>query len=144
MFSLFKDKNKGSALKDEAVAVVQQARSVAQRAVEHTSALGALFSEEIKEYTAHQVQRLVMVILACILLLGAYFLFCAVLVALLNLWLGLVWALVIVCALNVVVAAALLLCVRRMGGKQLAPATVQELKNDWQCLKLLCKENSKP
>ena len=143
MFSLFKDKTKGSALKEEAVAVVQQARSVAQRAVEHTSALGALFSEEIKEYTAHQAQRLVMVILACILLLGAYFLFCAVLVAALSLWLGLVWALVIVCALNVVVAAALLFCVRRMGGKQLAPATVQELKNDWQCLKLLCKENSK-
>lgn len=144
MFSLFKDKNKGSTLKDEAVAVVQQARSVAQRAVEHTSALGALLSEEIKEYTAHQVQRLVMVVLACILLLGAYFVFCAVLAAVLCLWLSLVWSLVIVCALNVVLAVVLLLCVKRMGGKQLAPATVQELKNDWQCLKLLCKENSKP
>ena len=41
-------------------------------------------------------------------------------------------------------ALALLVRVKKMAGKQLAPATVQELKNDWQCLKLLYKENSKP
>lgn len=144
MFSLFKSKNTGSSIKDEAVAVVQQARSVMERAVEHTSALSALLSAEIKEYAAHQVQRLIMVVLACVLLLGAYFAFCAVLVALLCLWLHLVWSLVIVCALNGGVAFLLLLRVKRMGGKQLAPATVEELKNDWQCLKLLCKESSKP
>ena len=144
MFSLFKSKVNGPSIKDEAVAVVQQACSVAERAVEHTSALGALLSAEIKEYAAHQAQRLVMVVLACVLMLGAYFVFCAALVALLCLWLHLVWSLVIVCALNGGIAFLLLLRVKRMGGKQLAPATVEELQNDWKCLKLLCQGNSKP
>lgn len=143
MFSLFKSRGNGATIKDEAVAVVQQACSVAERAVEHTSALGALLTEEIKEYTAHQVQRLIMVVLACVLLLGAYLVFCAALVALLCLWLPLVWSLVIVCVLNAGIAVVLLFRAKRMGGKQLAPATVEELKKDWQCLKLLCKENSK-
>lgn len=144
MLSLFKNKEQKSVLREEAVAVLQQARGVAQRAVEHTSALGALFSAEVKEYAVHQVQRLIMVVVACVLLLGAYFVLCATLAVVLSSWLGLAWALGCVCALNLVVALVLLGLVKRMGGKQLAPSTAQELKNDWQCLKLLCKENSKP
>ena len=144
MFSLFKGKGQKSQLREEAVAAIQQAKGVAQRAVEHTGALGALLSEEIKEYTAHQLQRLVMVVLACVLLLGAYFVFCALSAVVLSAFVGLTWALVIVFLLNVFTALALLLRVKKMAGKQLAPATVQELKNDWQCLKLLYKENSKP
>ena len=144
MFSLFKIKEQKAALREEAVAVVQQARGVAQRTLEHTSALGTLLSEEIKEYAAHQVKRIAMVVVACVLLLGAYFVSCAFLVVVLNLWVGIVWALGIVALLNLLVAVWLLLRFRAMAGKQIAPATIQEIKNDWQCLKLLCKENSKP
>lgn len=144
MFSLFKGKEQKSLLREEAVAAMQQAKGVAQRAVEHTGALGALFSEEIKEYGAHQLQRIIMAVLACVLLLGSYFVFCALLAVVLSAYFGLTWALVIVFALNAFTALALLVRVKKMAGKQLAPATVQELKNDWQCLKLLCKENSKP
>lgn len=144
MFSLFKGKKQKSLLREEAVAAMQQAKGVAQRAVEHTGALGALLSEEIKEYGAHQLQRIIMAVLACVLLLGSYFVFCALLAVVLSAYFGLTWALVIVFALNAFTALALLVRVKKMAGKQLAPATVQELKNDWQCLKLLCKENSKP
>lgn len=144
MFSLFKGKEQKSLLKEEAVAVMQQARGVAQRAVEHTSALGALFSEEVKEYAAHQVQRLIMAVLGGVLLLGAYFVLCALLTVLLAMYVGLAWALVVVFLLNLLVGTLLLTAVKRMAGKKLAPATAQELRNDWQCLKLLCKENSKP
>ena len=144
MFSLFKGKEQKSLLREEAVAAIQQAKGVAQRAVEHTGALGTLLSEEIKEYTAHQLQRIIMAVLACVLLLGAYFVFCALLAVVLSAYLGLTWALLIVFMLNVFTALALLVRVKKMAGKQLAPATVQELKNDWQCLKLLYKENSKP
>lgn len=144
MFSLFKGKGQRSQLREEAVAAIQQAKGVAQRAVEHTGALGALLSEEIKEYTAHQLQRLVMVVLACVLLLGAYFVFCALAAVVLSSFVGLQWALAIVFLLNVFTSLALLMRVKKMAGKQLAPATVHELKNDWQCLKLLCKENSEP
>lgn len=144
MFSLFKGKEQKSLLKEEAVAVMQQARGVAQRAVEHTGALGALFSEEVKEYAAHQVQRLIMAVLGGVLLLGAYFVLCALLAVLLAMCIGLAWALVVVFLLNLLVGIWLLMAVKRMAGKKLAPATAQELRNDWQCLKLLCKENSKP
>lgn len=144
MFSLFKFKEQKSALREEAVAAVQQARNVAQRTMEHTSALGELLSEEIREYAVHQVKRVVMAVVACVLLLGAYFTFCAVMAAVLSIWLGIVWSLGIVCAMNLIVAFLLLLRVKAMSGKQLAPATIEELKNDWQCLKLLCKGNNEP
>lgn len=144
MFSLFKSKEQKGNLRDEAVAALQQVRGAAQRTAEHVSAVGALLSEEIKEYAAHQVQRLVMAIVACVLLLGAYLLLCSLLVAVLSIWLGLVSALGIIFLLNLVVALWLLVRAKKMAGKQLAPATVEEIKNDWQCLKLLCKENSKP
>lgn len=141
MFSLFKQKEQHSLLKSEAVSVVRQVRSVAQRAVEHTSALGALFSAEVKEYASVQVCRLAMVVAACVLLLGAYLLLCALLVVVLLVWMPLAWALGCVFLLNLAVAVCLLLLVKYTAGKKLAPATVEELKNDWQCLKLLCKEN---
>ncbi len=143
MFSLLRGKQRASALRTEAVAVMQQAKGVAQRAVEHTSALGALLSAEVKEYAVHQVLRLVMAVVACVLLLGTYFFGCALLVVILSLWTGWIWALGIVALINLVLAVLLLIGVKRMAGKQLAPATIQEIKNDWQCLKLLFKENSK-
>lgn len=144
MFSLFKLKERKDILRAEAAATVQQACGVAQRSLEHTRALGELFSEEVKEYTQHQVKRVAMLVVACVLLLGAYFVFCAVLAVVFNIWLGLVWALVLVCLLNLLVAVLLLIRARAMSGKKLAPATIEELKNDWQCLKLLFKGNNEP
>lgn len=130
-------------LREEAAAVVQQSCAVAQRTAEHAEALGTLFSAEVKEYAVHQAQRLVMVMVAVVLLLGAYGLLCALIAVLLSYCIGLAGALAIVVVLNLLIAALLLRKVRAMAGKQLAPATVEELKNDWKCLKLLCKENSK-
>lgn len=144
MFHLFKQKEGASALRQEASAVVLQARSVVQRTAEHTSALGALFAEEVKEYTAHQLQRVILAIVACVLLLGAYFVLCAAVAVLLSIWLHPALSLGVVFLVNLVVALLLLRMVRSMGGKKLAPATAQELKNDLECLKLLCKESSKP
>lgn len=143
MLRFFRFREQTAVLRDEASAVVLQVGSVAQRVAEHTGALGALFSEELKEYTAHQLQRLVMLVVACVLLLGAYFLLCAALAALLCIWMHPALALAAVFIINLVVAVLLLRKVRSMRGKQLAPATVQELRNDWQCLKLLCKESSR-
>ena len=144
MFSLFKSKERSSVLREESAAVVQQTCAVAQRAVEHASALGELLSEEVKEYVAHQLQRIIMAAVAIVLLLGAYGVLCALVAVLLGYCIGLAGALAVVVAINLLVAVMLLRKVRSMAGKQLAPATVEELRNDWQCLKLLFKENSKP
>ena len=129
-------------LREEAAAVVQQSCAVAQRTAEHAEALGALFSAEVKEYAVHQAQRLVMVMVAVVLLLGAYGLLCALIAVLLGYYIGLAWALAIVVCLNAVVAGALLYRARKMAGKKLAPATAEELKNDWECLKLLCRKSN--
>ena len=144
MLHLFKSKTSVQLLREEATAVVQQARSVAQRAAEHSGALGTLFAEEVKEYAAHQLQRVVLLVVACVLLLGAYFVLCAALSVLLSIWMHPALALGIVFFANLVAALLLLLMVRGMGGKKLAPITAQELRNDWECLKLLCKGSSKP
>ena len=144
MLSLFRGKERVSALRDEAAAVVQQSCAVAQRAAEHAGALGSLLSAEVKEYAVHQAQRLVMAVVAVVLLLGAYGVLCALLSVLLGYYVGLAWALAAVVCLNALVAGGLLYRVRKMAGKKLAPATAEELKNDWECLKLLCKKNSRP
>ena len=144
MFHLFKQKDGASVLRQEASAMVQQARSVVQRTAEHTSALGSLFAEEVKEYTTHQLQRVILAVVACVLLLGAYFALCAAVAVCLAIWMHPALALGVVFLVNLVVALLLLRMVRSMAGKKLAPATAQELKNDLECLKLLCKESSKP
>ena len=142
MFSLFRGKERTSVLREESAAVVQQTCAVAQRAVEHASALGELLSEEVREYVAHQLQRFIMAAAAIVLLLGAYGVLCALIAVLLSYCIGMAGALAVVVAVNLLVAVLLLRKVRSMAGKQLAPATVEELKNDWQCLKLLCKGNN--
>jgi uncharacterized membrane protein YqjE len=144
MFALFKGKEQASALREESAAVVRQACAVAQRVAEHAGALGALFSEEVKEYAAHQVQRLVMSLVAAVLLLGAYGVLCALLAVALGCYIGMVGGLAVVAVLNLLIAMLLIRQVRRMAGRKLAPATMEEIRNDWQCLKLLFKENSKP
>ena len=132
-----------ASLKEESAALLQQVKGMAERTAEHANALVELFSAEVREYAACQVMRILLLLLAVVLLLGAYFLFCALLVVLVALWTGYAWALAAVCVLNLLLAAVLVRQACRMGGKQLAPATRQELQNDWQCLKLLIKESSK-
>lgn len=144
MLSLFRNKERGSALRSESAAVVQHVCAAAERAAEHAGALGELLSVEVKEYAMHQVQRLAMVVVSAVLLLGAYGGLCALLAVLLSCYIGMAGALAVVVLLNLLIAAMLLWKVRAMAGKQLAPATVEELKNDWKCLKLLCQKNSKP
>lgn len=121
-----------------------QVRGVVLRVLEHANALGELLCTEIKEYAAHQITRLIMVVLACVMLLSSYILLCALVVVLLSFCIGAAWSIATVLLLNVLAAVLLLHGVKKMAGKKLAPATAEELKNDWQCLKLLCKENNKP
>lgn len=145
MFSLFKDRGSNRAsLREEGLSALKQVRGVVLRVLEHANALGELLCAEIKEYAAHQITRLIMVVLACVMLLSSYILLCALVVVLLSFCIGTAWSIAAVLLLNVLTAVLLLHGVKRMAGKKLAPATAEELKNDWQCLKLLCKENNKP
>ena len=101
MFSLFKDRGNRASLREEALSALNLVRGVVTRVLEHANALGELLCAEIKEYAAHQIMRLIMVVLACVMLLTSYILLCALVVVLLSTCIGAAWSIVTVLLLNV-------------------------------------------
>lgn len=118
-------------------------RTALARTLEHAQALRELFQAELAEYIDFQRRRGAYMVLAVVLLLVSYLLLCALSVVLLAPHAGWAGALVIVLVANLMGALILLLRAMALGKETLAPATREELHNDWQCLKLLLKGNEK-
>ena len=118
-------------------------RTALARTLEHAQALRELFQVELAEYVDFQRRRGAYMVLAVVLLLVSYLLLCALSVVLLAPHAGWAGALVIVLVANLMGALILLLRAMALGKETLAPATREELHNDWQCLKLLLKGNEK-
>lgn len=118
-------------------------RTAVARTLEHAQALTELFQMELAEYLEFQRRRGAYMVLAVVLLLVSYLLSCALMVVLLAPHAGWAGALLLVLLVNVLGAVILLLRAVALGREPLAPATRDELKNDWQCLKLLLKGNAK-
>lgn len=118
-------------------------RKAVARGMEHVQALSELFQAELAEYLDFQRRRGVYMVLAVVLLLVSYLLACALAVVLLAPHTGWAGALLMVLVANVFGAVILLLRAVALGREPLAPATREELQNDWQCLKLLLKGNEK-
>lgn len=110
----------------------------------HVGALWQLFCMELREYAAHQTRRVVAVAVGGFLLFFAYALLCAFACVAAEMWLGSwPWATGLVCGVHFVAGFIFLLSGLRSSAGPVAPATRQELQNDWQCIKLLfSKENS--
>lgn len=119
------------------------ARRTLARGMEHAQALSELFQVELAEYLDFQRRRGAYIVLAVVLLLVSYLLACALVVVLLAPHMGWAGALLMALVANVLGAMILLLRAVALGKEQLAPATREELQNDWQCLKLLLKGNEK-
>lgn len=118
-------------------------RRALARGMEHAQALSELFQVELAEYLDFQRRRGAYMVLAVVLLLVSYLLGCALAVALLAPHTGWTGALLMVMVANVLGAVILLQRAVALGKEPLAPATREELQNDWQCLKLLLKGNEK-
>lgn len=118
-------------------------RTAAARTLDHAQALSELFQTELAEYLEHQRRRGAYMVLAVALLLVSYLLVCALAVVLLAPVLSPAGGIALVAAVNVAVSVVLLLRAAALGKETLAPATREELQNDWQCLKLLLKGNAK-
>lgn len=121
--------------------VVSDACGAAVHAARHIGALAELFVLELQEYAHSQQRRMRALLVGGVLLLCAYLTLCAIVVALLHPVVGLLWALGIVAAFNAVAAglAMAVAAARRPAG--FAPATLQEIRADIQCIKLYTKEN---
>ncbi len=146
MFSLFKKAPEvapPAEYKRQAVEAFGGVKAAAAQVSEHLGALAELFAVELQEYMQAQTKRICLLAAACVLLGGAYLVACALLSVLLQYWLGWPGALAAVLGLHVLGAWVLVALARKYGSAKFAPATVQELKNDWQCLELMIKSNSK-
>lgn len=122
---------------------VSGAREAVSRTMEHAQALAELFQLECVEYMDQQRRRGACLVTAAALLFVSYLLSCALSVVLLEPCVGLAGALALVLLANVLVSALLLLRAAALGKATMAPALREELKHDWQCLKLLIKGNAK-
>lgn len=143
MFQWLSKQRQQPTLKEQVRAIVESGKGMAGRAVEHVDAMVELFTLELQEYVRCQVIRAILITLAALLLIGAYFITCAFVSVALHYWLGWLGALGTVLGAHLIIIVVLLLIARKQAQQQVAPQTIQEIKKDWECLKLLTKGNSK-
>ena len=143
MFQWLTKQRQQPTLKEQVRTIVQSGKDAAGRAVEHVDAMVELFTLELQNYIRCQVIRACLITVALLLLIGSYFILCALISVALHYWLGWLGSLGTVLGIHILLVVILLLIARKHANKQIAPQTVQELKKDWECLKLLTKGNSK-
>lgn len=128
---------------EPAVSPLAKMREAGQMATEHLDALATLFSLELQEYAQRQTRRAALLACAVVPAAAAYLLLCAAAAYLLQQYWGWGVALAALCLLNLVAAALALYAAQCCKPGEAAPLTRRELKNDWQCLKLLISSNKK-
>ncbi len=143
MFAWLKKPDLVTSLQQRGGEVLTDARHAALDSVRHLEALIELFRLELREYGQRQARRMVAILAGAVLLLVSYLLLCAGLCVLLSLWVDWLWAVGIVFLVNFVAGLALLIHGIKSHPGPLAPATQQEIKNDFQCLKLAIAERKK-
>lgn len=120
-------------------------KDAATHAFSHIGALLQLLVVELQQYGAHQLRRIAAIVVGAFLLVVGYLLLCAFACVAAHAWLG-SWLLAtgVVCLLHLIVGFVVLLVGIKSSAGPVAPVTREELKNDWQCIRLLLsKENSK-
>ncbi len=143
MFSWFGKRDVVRTLREQGGDAVTGLRRITLGAVDHAEALLELFRMELREFGQRQARRVAAIVLGVGLLLVSYLLFCAGLCVMLSLWMDWLPAVAIVFFANALAGALALGIGLKMRVGPLAPATQQELKTDFQCLKIAIGENRK-
>ncbi len=143
--SLFKRDTEGklTTLQKQGGSVLSDVREALLQTSDHLEAVLELFRLELREYGEKQARRIAALVAGVFLLLCAYFVFCALLCVLLSSWLGWVWAVAVVCLANALPGVAAVVMGLKCKPGAIAPATLQELKDDVQCIRLMLKGNTK-
>ena len=141
----FKKPQRLTALQQQGGELLGGVKDTASHAFSHIGALLQLLVVELQQYGAHQLRRAIAVVAGAFLLVVGYLLLCVFACVAAHMWLG-SWLLAtgLVCLLHLIVGFVVLLVGIKSSAGPVAPATREELKNDWQCIRLLLsKENSK-
>ena len=141
----FKKPQRLAALQQQGGELLGGVKDAATHAFSHIGALLQLLVVELQQYGAHQLRRIAAIVVGAFLLVVGYLLLCAFACVAAHAWLG-SWLLAtgLVCLLHLIVGFVVLLVGIKSSAGSVAPATREELKNDWQCIRLLLsKENSK-
>ena len=143
MFDWIKKHDLVSTLHERGGEVVADARRSALEAARHLEALVMLLREELREYSRRQGRRMAYIAVGGGLLLVSYLLLCAAVCVLLGHWMDWIYAVAIVFAVNFVCGLVLLLIGLKCKPGAVAPLTQQEIRNDFQCLKVAISEKKK-
>lgn len=143
--SLFSRDTEGklTTLQKQGGSVLADVREALLQTSDHVEAVLELFRLELREYGERQARRIVALVTGVFLLLCAYAVFCAFACVLLSMWLGWLWAVASVCLLNALLGGVAVVVGIKCKPGAIAPATVQEIKDDVQCIKLMLKGNTK-
>lgn len=141
----FKKPQRLAALQQQGGELLGGVKDAATHAFSHIGALLQLLVVELQQYGVHQLKRVAAIVVGAFLLVVGYLLLCVFACVAAHVWLG-SWLLAtgLVCLLHLIVGFVVLLVGIKSSAGPVAPATREELKNDWQCIRLLLsKENSK-
>ena len=141
----FKKPQRLAALQQQGGELLGGVKDAATHAFSHIGALLQLLVVELQQYGVHQLKRAAAIVVGAFLLVVGYLLLCAFACVAAHAWLG-SWLLAtgLVCLLHLIVGFVVLFVGIKSSAGPVAPATREELKNDWQCIRLLLsKENSK-
>lgn len=116
-------------------------RNMVSQGMDHIRSLGALFLLELEEAAEKARIKLVRMLVAAGLLVVGYLILCAFFVALISLWLDVVWALAIVGAVHFIAGGILLYAGMQVKLAPVLPATLEEINTDYTCLQIAIKEN---
>lgn len=116
-------------------------RHMLLQGMEHIRALGALFLLELEEAAEKAKIKLVRMVIAAGLLIVGYLILCSFLIALISLWLPLIWALAIIGGIHFIAGGILLYAGMKVKLTPVLPATLEEINTDYTCLQIAIKEN---
>lgn len=116
-------------------------RHMLLQGMDHIRALGALFVLELEEAAEKAKIKLVRMIVAAGLLIVGYLILCVFLIALLYLWIPLVWALAVIGSIHFIAGGILLYAGMKVKLTPVLPATLEEINTDYTCLQIAIKEN---
>lgn len=130
-------------LREQGREVISDVRQAALHATRHIEALAQLLQLELGEYARGQARRMLAAVMGAVLLVCAYLMLCFYAVVELQPLVGTRWALLAVVGVNVVLGLVALLVSALCKPAGVAPATLQELKNDVRCVQLYLKGREK-